>query len=157
MSELIEEIKHAPPGTKLVGVVAIVVVAGLGLYVSHQKSSGGSASGAQVIPVDPSLTGGTSGVPFANLPAAPGTNATGGNTSITAAPVSSPAPVAGGHPAAPQPHQQTTYTVQSGDWLSKIAPRYGVSWQQLYAANRQTIGGNPNLIKPGQRLVIPGR
>jgi LysM repeat protein len=47
--------------------------------------------------------------------------------------------------------------VRPGDNLSSIAARYGKTWQQLYAipANRQVIGSNPNLIKPGQRLVIP--
>jgi len=53
----------------------------------------------------------------------------------------------------------STYTVQSGDWLSKITashPSWGINWQQLYGANVGTIGGNPNLIRPGQVLTIPG-
>lgn len=50
----------------------------------------------------------------------------------------------------------TTYTVKSGDTLSKIAAQYGITWQQLYDANRQTIGSNPNLIYPGQVYTIPG-
>ncbi|NNL48237.1 MAG: LysM peptidoglycan-binding domain-containing protein, partial [Acidimicrobiia bacterium] len=49
-----------------------------------------------------------------------------------------------------------TYTVASGDSLSAIAARYGISWQELYEANRALIGGDPNLIQPGQVLVIPG-
>ena len=28
-------------------------------------------------------------------------------------------------------------------------------WPAIYEANRGTIGENPNLIFPGQRLVIP--
>lgn len=49
------------------------------------------------------------------------------------------------------------YTVEPGDWLSKIGPRYGVTWQQLYADNETVIGDNPNLIYPGQVLVVrPG-
>jgi len=47
-----------------------------------------------------------------------------------------------------------TYTVKPGDWLSKIAPKFGVSWQQIYQANRNIIK-NPNLIYPGQVLTIP--
>lgn len=48
-----------------------------------------------------------------------------------------------------------SYTVQSGDTLSKIAANYGVnSWQTLYAANQDRIS-NPNLIRVGQVLVIP--
>ncbi|WP_162427799.1 LysM peptidoglycan-binding domain-containing protein [Pontibacter pudoricolor] len=51
-----------------------------------------------------------------------------------------------------------TYTVQSGDSLSKIAQRqYGSasSWTKIYNANKTIIGDNPDLIKPGQKLTIP--
>lgn len=51
-----------------------------------------------------------------------------------------------------------TYTVKSGDNLSLISKRvYGDSskWRQIYEANKSVIGSNPNLIKPGQQLVIP--
>lgn len=51
-----------------------------------------------------------------------------------------------------------TYTVKSGDNLSLISKRvYGDSskWRQIYDANKSVIGGNPNLIYPGQQLVIP--
>ena len=47
-----------------------------------------------------------------------------------------------------------TYTVKSGDTLSGIAAKYGMSWQELYAKNKFVIGNNPNLIKPGQVLTI---
>lgn len=50
------------------------------------------------------------------------------------------------------------YTVQRGDWLSKIALRaYGdmFAWEKIYEANKDIIGPNPNLIKPGQVLTIP--
>lgn len=53
---------------------------------------------------------------------------------------------------------QDIYTVQSGDSLSKIAKKhYGDAnvWKKIYEANKQTIGDNPDLIRPGQRLVIP--
>lgn len=46
---------------------------------------------------------------------------------------------------------QGTYTVKPGDWLSSIAARYGLTWQQLAAANGIT---NPNLIMPGQQLAL---
>lgn len=45
-----------------------------------------------------------------------------------------------------------TYTVVSGDTLSGIAARYGTSWQAL--AQKNGIA-NPNLIFPGQKLIIP--
>ncbi|MEV5932595.1 transglycosylase family protein [Streptomyces sp. NPDC052079] len=46
------------------------------------------------------------------------------------------------------------YTVRAGDTLSGIAARHGTSWQRLYEANRSVIGGDPDLIVPGQRLDI---
>ncbi len=47
-----------------------------------------------------------------------------------------------------------TYTVQSGDNLSKIAGKYGTTWQAIFEANRDQIS-NPDLIQPGQELKIP--
>jgi hypothetical protein len=50
------------------------------------------------------------------------------------------------------------HVVRHGDWLSKIAAHYyghASKWPALYEANRRTIGNNPNLIIPGQRLIIP--
>jgi nucleoid-associated protein YgaU len=50
-----------------------------------------------------------------------------------------------------------TYTVVQGDSLSKIAKReYGDAnkWRQIYQANKDVIE-NPDLIEPGQNLIIP--
>lgn len=50
-----------------------------------------------------------------------------------------------------------TYTVVSGDSLSKIAKhQYGdaAKWHAIYEANRDKIK-NPDLIHPGQVLTIP--
>jgi hypothetical protein len=50
------------------------------------------------------------------------------------------------------------HTVSPGDWLSKIAQKYygGMhKWPVIYEANRDVIGSDPNLIKSGQRLLIP--
>lgn len=49
---------------------------------------------------------------------------------------------------------ETTYTVKSGDTLSGIANRYGTTWQKLYEKNKNVIGSNPDLIKPGQVLKV---
>lgn len=49
---------------------------------------------------------------------------------------------------------QNTYTVQSGDNLSKIGTKYGVSWQKIFDANRDKLD-DPDKIFPGQELVIP--
>ncbi|ARP68888.1 peptidase [Streptomyces pluripotens] len=48
------------------------------------------------------------------------------------------------------------YTVVRGDTLSGIAVERHVQggWQQLYAGNRTTIGADPDLILPGQRLRL---
>lgn len=51
-----------------------------------------------------------------------------------------------------------TYTVKSGDSLSKIAKlELGSSskWQAIYNLNKKTIGKDPNKIKPGMKLVMP--
>ncbi len=48
------------------------------------------------------------------------------------------------------------YVVQSGDTLSGIAAAFGSSVQAIYQSNLKTIGSNPNLIYPGQKLYIPG-
>lgn len=57
-------------------------------------------------------------------------------------------------PAKAKTERPDTYTVRKGDTLSGIGRRFGVPWQSIYAANRQVIGADPDLIKPGQRLVI---
>ncbi|MGQ9896470.1 MAG: LysM peptidoglycan-binding domain-containing protein [Acidobacteriota bacterium] len=49
---------------------------------------------------------------------------------------------------------EQTYTVKSGDTLSKIAAKYGTTWQKIYEHNRDTIS-NPDLIYPGQVIKIP--
>ena len=51
-----------------------------------------------------------------------------------------------------------SYRVVSGDTLSGIAESEDVAggWQGLYAGNRRTIGRDPDLILPGQRLVLRG-
>ena len=71
----------------------------------------------------------------------------------------------------PQPQQQTTpsvesappsaaprtYVVQSGDSLWRIAKRFygaGSQWPKIFEANKDKID-NPNLIFPGNELVIP--
>jgi len=57
-------------------------------------------------------------------------------------------------PPAQKPSSGSSYTVRSGDSMSGIAARHGVSLSALERANPQVK--NPNLIYPGQRLTIPG-
>lgn len=58
----------------------------------------------------------------------------------------------------PHSSPQQLYTIKSGDTLWNIAQHYygsGAEWSRIYAANKSTIGSNPNLIHPKTRLVIP--
>ncbi|MGV9279796.1 M23 family metallopeptidase [Streptomyces sp. NPDC003730] len=52
-----------------------------------------------------------------------------------------------------------TYTVKSGDYLSKIADEQDVDggWKKLYADNREAVGADPSLIHPGLELSIGGQ
>ena len=47
-----------------------------------------------------------------------------------------------------------TYTVVSGDNLTKIGQKYGISWKAIYDANRDLLN-DPDKIFPGQELKIP--
>ena len=58
-------------------------------------------------------------------------------------------------PPVKPPIQKKTYTVVKGDNLTKIARKYGTTWQKIYEANKSLIGKDPNLIYPGQVLTIP--
>lgn len=64
--------------------------------------------------------------------------------------------VSSGSPSGSSGSSSKTYTVKSGDTLSGIGSKYGVSWQKIYNANKSVIGNNPNRIYPGQTLTIPG-
>ncbi len=57
------------------------------------------------------------------------------------------------HPI-PSPAPASNYLVQPGDLLGSIAQRSGISLSSLLAANPQIA--NPNLIYPGQQILIPG-
>ncbi|MEE1754498.1 transglycosylase family protein [Streptomyces sp. SP18CS02] len=54
------------------------------------------------------------------------------------------------------PTQRESYTVARGDSLSRIAAakRVDGGWHRLYAENRTVIGGDPDLIVPGQKLDL---
>ncbi len=47
-----------------------------------------------------------------------------------------------------------TYTVVSGDSLSKIGGKYGIAWKAIWDANRDILN-HPDKIYPGQELKIP--
>ncbi|MEV5773176.1 LysM domain-containing protein [Streptomyces antimycoticus] len=58
-------------------------------------------------------------------------------------------------PTKAQP-QAGSYTVVHGDTLSAIADTENVAggWERLYEINRQVIGADPDVIRPGQRLTL---
>jgi len=56
----------------------------------------------------------------------------------------------------PEPTDQT-YTIESGDSLSKIAKHFygdASKWRQIFEANRDTIK-DPDMIHPGHTIKIP--
>lgn len=52
-----------------------------------------------------------------------------------------------------EPVASTTYVIRKGDSLSKIAKRYGLSTLELSSLNNIK---NPNKIRVGQTLILPG-
>ena len=68
--------------------------------------------------------------------------------SVPSASVPSGSPSSGSASSAEQ-----VYTVQAGDTLSKIAAKYGTTYQKLASHNGIA---NPNIINVGQKIRIPG-
>lgn len=98
-------------------------------------------------------------------PTAPTTPAAPGASASPTAPEASGASEGGGKhrgpaavetPAASDAASDPTYTVKEGDSLIEIADANGVKggWKGLYEANEQVIGGDADLIKPGQNLDL---
>ncbi|MFD5087944.1 transglycosylase family protein [Kitasatospora sp. NPDC058201] len=61
-------------------------------------------------------------------------------------------------PAAPPPADRpATWTVRDDDTLDTIAGllRLPGGWPALYERNRTALGDDPDLIRPGQQLVLP--
>ncbi|MEE1839219.1 LysM peptidoglycan-binding domain-containing M23 family metallopeptidase [Streptomyces sp. NPDC088190] len=84
--------------------------------------------------------------------------ATGAHAAEQAAPAVAPQSAAATHaePVAQKQAAPTTYSVVSGDYLSKIAAEHKIKggWQQLYQDNRKVVGENPSLILPGMKLTL---
>lgn len=70
-----------------------------------------------------------------------------------ATPTATVAPSASVEPTATPAPTPKTYTVSSGDTMSKIAKRFGITLEALLGANPQIK--NPDKIKIGDQLVIP--
>ncbi|KAA9346058.1 LysM peptidoglycan-binding domain-containing protein [Adhaeribacter soli] len=67
-------------------------------------------------------------------------------------------PIQQSRPAQPQAAaNMDTYTVKSGDSLSKIAKNFygdAMQWRKIHEANKDKIS-NPDMIQPGWVLKIP--
>lgn len=118
-----------------------------------------------VVPLElstpPTVPGGGAAAPTTPAPLALGTTAPSATPLVPITPAATAAPfvIATAAPTAlasatpaPPTGGATMYTVQWGDWLNKIAGRFGVTTQAIVAANP---GLDPNLIQPGQVLNIP--
>ena len=58
----------------------------------------------------------------------------------------------------PDKAEARRYIVKGNDSLWKIAQRFyddGREWERIYTANAKVIGPDPDLIHPGQELIIP--
>lgn len=130
------------PGRRLAAGAAAVLV------VSSVAAAGASTSGFGLIAV---ATGTPVPTPTPSATATP-------TPAATPSPVPSPtpSPTASATPAPtarPTPAPTATiYVVASGDTLSSIASRFGVSVQAIISANGLS---DPNTLSIGQRLVIP--
>ena len=101
------------------------------------------------------------GIPLAaatGASAAPATAATVADVTAATASTAAPAAVNAVPTSASTSTAPATYTVVSGDWLSSIAEKENVSggWQELYNLNKATLTQGPNLIFPGEQLVLSG-
>jgi LysM repeat protein len=130
----------------IAGVTAAIDAAIKGEKLSSilAKGAGAALLGLGAQEVQAMLTGGEDFV-------APNTNVTPGVDDVV-----TPTPVA--------PTELATYTVQSGDTLSQIAQKYGISVQELIGLNPQlaadagATGGqslNPDVLFPGQQITLP--
>ncbi|MFF7337453.1 peptidoglycan DD-metalloendopeptidase family protein [Streptomyces sp. NPDC008163] len=83
--------------------------------------------------------------------------ATGAHAAEQSAPATSKSAAAHTAPATPAKSAgTTTYSVVSGDYLSKIAAQHHLKggWHKLYQDNREVVGENPSLIFPGMKLTL---
>jgi hypothetical protein len=77
----------------------------------------------------------------------------GGGSSPSASPGGSRAPAASASPTTPPAPTPQVYVIKAGDTLLKVARRFGLTLDELLAANPQIK--NPNVIALGQEIIIP--
>jgi N-acetylmuramoyl-L-alanine amidase len=116
------------------------IAARFGVSVPSVLSANGLSWSSIIYP------GQTLAIPATPRPAAPQIELV---SAVTPAPGQTAPPAA---PAPPASSPTTTYTVKSGDTISAIASRFGVSTQAVLDANGLN---SSSIIYPGGRLVIP--
>ena len=127
------------------GVLLLVLAALAGLataYIVAGMRAAPSPNAAFLPTATPSLT------PVASADGSASPTATAGGVGSPTAPPTLT--------ASPEPTPEATpfeYVVQRGDSVTKIAARFGVTPESIIELNELR---NPNLIVPGQVLLIPG-
>jgi hypothetical protein len=89
-------------------------------------------------PVDPAAT--TSAITVTQVP-----------TPTVDTPAAAPAPTT----TAPTTDSGSTITIKPGDTLGSLARANKISWTVLYQANRDVVGANPDMVRPGTVLTLP--
>jgi LysM repeat protein len=137
------EAAAAPPrrGSRLrgilIGIVTIVAVAAVGFVAGLMLPTILPGPGVDTTPLPATAAPTATPTPEPTPTAAP-----------TPTPTPTPSPTASPTPA-PTP---VTYVVKAGDQLARIAAKYGVTVAAIQKANGIK---DPNLIKVGQKLIIP--
>jgi nucleoid-associated protein YgaU len=137
--------------TAVLAALAVGALAAAGLGGSFATTAPQVVDAAATVSA-PTATASTATASSA-LPTTPAAAAPVAASAPAAAVVPVVAPVAAPAPAvAPVP---VTYVVQPGDTLSAIAAWFEAhGYGALYRANAAVIGANPDLIRPGQVLVV---
>ena len=129
-------------------------------YVSKRKRAAAEQSGVPAQTAQPRSVDTWSvddrQAPAEAYPATPAIDVTVTPTPPAPADVRPVAPVAG--PAATQAADETTsYVVQPGDTLDKIARRFGVTRSAIKAANPKNKSVQKDIAPLGQKILLPGR
>lgn len=171
LGDLFQEFHNAKPSEKAFIIIAVLAVGGAAFYLykrgslstvssnSNTQSSGNGNSSAF-----PTVQSGNGSYPLLPYGVTPIYDSQGNLVGYQNPPTqqNNNGGSSGGTNKPPIPdkdfhnhHKELTYTVKSGDTLTKIGSHYGLSWEQVYQQNKKTIGSNPNVIKPGEKLIIP--
>ncbi len=138
--------RRSPVTSILAGLLILVVVGAGGFGIGMLLPLLIPLPAGSISAGSPAPTAGSAAAPTAGPSETPG--AASGGASPSAGASATPPPSVVPTPAA----TPLVYVVERGDQLGRIAQLFGVTLQAIQDANGIT---NPNLIVPGQRLVIP--